>query len=95
MSNSIRLKLYTQPRCDYCDIMKMKLKEWGYNFDVVDIKDNAQALAFLRLKNHRTVPQLYWNNTHLNKVDTLEFTKEMLEEQLEWDNYVGGVENFR
>ena len=95
MSNSIKLKLYTQPNCDYCDIMKIKLKEWNYDFDVVNIKENPQALAFLRLNNHRTVPQLYWNKTHLNKVETLEFTKEILEEQLELDDYVGGVENFR
>ena len=73
----------------------MKLKEWGYDFEVVNIKEDVQGLAFLRLKNHRTVPQLYWNGTHLNKVDTLQFTKEMLEEQLDWDNYVGGVEYFR
>lgn len=94
MSNSVKLTLYTQPNCDFCDMMKMKLKEWGYSFDVVNIKEDVQAMAFLRLHNHKTVPQLYWNKTHLNKVDTLQFTKDMLEEQLDWDSYVGGVEEF-
>jgi len=90
----ISLKLYTQPNCDYCDIMKIKLKEWGYDFEVINIKENPQALAFLRVNNHRTVPQLYWNNEHLNKVDTTLFTKDMLEEELDRDSYVGGVERF-
>ena len=95
MSNSIKLKLYTQPRCDYCDMMKMKLKEWGYDFEVVNIKEDVQGLAFLRLKNHRTVPQLYWNNVHLNKVETLDFTREMLEEELDYESYIGGPTEFR
>jgi len=70
----------------------MKLSGWGYRYDVVNIKENVQALAFLRLNNHRTVPQLYWNKTHLNKVETLDFTREMLEEALDLDSYGGGVE---
>ena len=92
MSSSPRLTLYTQHNCEYCDIMKMKLSGWGYQYDVVNIKENVQALAFLRLNNHKTVPQLYWNKTHLNKVQTLDFTREMLEEQLDLDSYGGGVE---
>ena len=92
MSNSPKLTLYTQHNCDYCEIMKMKLSGWGYRYDVVNIKENVQALAFLRLNNHRTVPQLYWNKTHLNKVETLDFTREMLEEALDLDSYGGGVE---
>ena len=67
MSSSIKLTLYTQPLCDFCDIMKMKLKEWGYDFDVLNIKDNPQALAFLRIEGHNTVPQLYYKKTHINK----------------------------
>jgi len=95
MSSSIKLTLYTQPLCDFCDIMKMKLKEWGYDFDVIDIKGNPQALAFLRLEGHKTVPQLYYKKTHINKVDTLNFTKEILEEAIDPDNFIGGVENWR
>jgi len=90
----ISLKLYTQPNCDYCGVMMIKLKEWGYDFEVINIKENPQALAFLRVNNHKTVPQLYWNNTHLNKVDTTLFTKDMLEQELDRDSYVGGVERF-
>ena len=62
---------------------------------MVNIKENVQAMAFLRMKNHRTVPQLYWNNVHLNKVETLDFTREMLEEELDYESYIGGPTEFR
>ena len=75
--------------------MKMKLSGWGYKFDVVNIKENVQAMAFLRMQNHKTVPQLYWNKTHLNKVETLDFTREMLEEELDYESYIGGPTEFR
>ena len=95
MSNSIKLTLYTQPLCEFCDHMKLDLQRWGYQFDVINIKENPQAMAFLRLKGHKTVPQLYWNKTHLNTVPTLSFTKELLEENLDLDSYSGGVEMWK
>jgi hypothetical protein len=49
----------------------------------------------MKIAGHKTVPQLYWNKTHLNKVDTADFTQENLEEQLDYDNYVGGVEQWQ
>jgi len=95
MSVSIRLQLYTQPNCEFCDMMKMKLNEWGYKFEVINIKEQNWAKEFLKTRGHKTVPQLYWHNTHLNKVNTIEFTREMLEETLDYESYVGGVEYFR
>lgn len=94
MSNSIRLTLYTQTDCVFCEIMKSKLNDWGCTYQVVNIKENKNALNFMKSEGHRTVPQLYWNKAHLNKVDTNDFTKEILEEQLDLDNYAGGVEYF-
>jgi glutaredoxin len=95
MSVSIRLQLYTQPNCEFCDMMKMKLNEWGYKFEVINIKEQNCAKEFLKTRGHKTVPQLYWNKTHLNKVDTTDFTKDNLEEELDYDNYVGGVEQWQ
>ena len=92
MSSLPRLTLYTQSNCEYCDIMKMKLSGWGYQFDVVNIQMRTEAKGFLKIAGHKTVPQLYWNKTHLNKVDTLEFTKELLEKEIDLDSYGGGVE---
>jgi len=94
MSNSVRLTLYTQPLCEFCDHMKLDLQRWGYQYDVVNIKENPKAKEFLRKQGHKTVPQLYWNKTHLNTVNTLSFTKELLEKNLDLDSYVGGIENW-
>ena len=95
MSNSIRLTLYTQNACPFCDIMKTKLTQWGYNYDVVNLNQRTEAKSIMKIAGHKTVPQLYWNKTHLNKVDTVTFTKDHLEEQLDFDNYQGGVEMFQ
>ena len=95
MSNSIKgLILYTQNDCPYCDIMKTKLKEWGYNWDEVNISYQIEQKQFLKEHGHRTVPVLYWNKTHLNKVNTQEFTHEIMKDEMDLENYVGGVENF-
>ncbi len=96
MSNSIKgLILYTQNDCPYCEIMKMKLEEWGYTWDECNISKYPEMKSFLKEKGHKTVPQLYHFNNHLNRVNTDEFTLEMLEEGLDGDQYSGGVENFR
>ena len=52
------------------------------------------AKQFLKEHGHRTVPQLYLDNTHLNKFPTLELTKEHIEQEIDYDNYVGGVESW-
>ena len=96
MSNSIRgLTLYTQNDCPYCNMMKTKLQEWGYNWDEVNISYQIEHKQFLKERGHRTVPVLYWNKTHLNKVDTQEFTHEILQAEMDLENYVGGVESFK
>ena len=78
MSNLIRL--YTQNNCPYCDIMKKKLDSWGMNYETINISEEAYASGreFLRSNGHRTVPQLYYRNVHLNKVDTVDFTKQIM-----------------
>ena len=92
MSNSINLTLYTQDNCEYCHIMKKKLAEWDYRYREVNVSYDLFAKEFMKEKGHRTVPQLYWNNTHLNKVPTTELTKDHVESEIEYDNYIGGVE---
>ena len=94
MSTSPKLILYTQTDCVYCEIMKSKLSDWGYTWDEVNINRHPENKQFLKDQGHKTVPQLYCGRNHLNKVNTQDFTKEMLEEQLDWDSYGGGVESF-
>jgi glutaredoxin len=94
MSNSINLTLYTQDNCEYCHIMKKKLAAWDYRYREVNVSYDLFAKDFMKQRGHRTVPQLYWNNTHLNKVPTSELTKEHVEAEIDYDNYVGGVESW-
>ena len=94
MFNSIKLTLYTQEDCFYCYEMKKKLVEWGYDFREVNVSHDLFAKDFLKEKGHRTVPQLYWNDTHLNKFPTTELKKEHIEAEMHYEDYIGGVENW-
>ena len=94
MFNSIKLTLYTQEDCYYCHELKCKLMQWGYSFREINLSYDLFAKDFLKENGHRTVPQLYWNKTHLNKVPTKEQTQEHIEAELDYENYQGGVENW-
>ena len=94
MSNLFRL--YTQNNCPYCVIMQKKLDSWGVKYETLNVSYDTDAKLFLKENNHRTVPQLYWDNIHLNKVDTQDFTRSIMfkELQLYHDGSDSGVENF-
>ena len=94
MFNSIKLTLNTQEDCYYCHELKCKLMQWGYSFREINLSYDLFAKDFLKENGHRTVPQLYWNKTHLNKVPTKELTQEHIEAELDYENYQGGVENW-
>jgi len=64
-------KLMTQDGCSYCELAKISLMERGIDFEVINIKDNAQALAILRLKNLRTVPQIWDGELHIGGYNEL------------------------
>lgn len=94
MSNFLKpekLTVYTQDNCPYCVIMKKKLLSWGYDFHEINVSYDLDAKKFLKENNHRTVPQVYFEGQHINKVDTQKLTKGMLEKELSWD-FDGGVE---
>jgi len=78
------LTLYTQTNCVYCDIMKSKLDEWGYKYNVKNIQEDDNARAFIVLdEGHKTVPQLYYGKTNVNRnVNTEEFTQNILEQYI-------------
>ena len=94
MFNSIKLTLYTQEDCYYCYELKKKLVQWGYDFREINISHDLFAKDFLKDKGHRTVPQLYHGKTHLNKFPTDELTKQNILDELDYENYIGGVENW-
>ena len=45
-----KFKMFTQDGCSYCELAKIVLMEQDHDFEVINIKDNAQALAVLRLR---------------------------------------------
>tara|TARA_B100000965_G_scaffold222019_1_gene185766 strand:- start:1271 stop:1573 length:303 start_codon:yes stop_codon:yes gene_type:complete len=94
MFSSINLTLYTQDNCNYCHLLKKKLAEWDFRYREINISYDLFAKDFMREQGHRTVPQLYWNNTHLNKLPTTELTKEHIISELDYENYMGGVEDW-
>lgn len=71
--------LYTQPLCGFCDLMKSMLDEVNVEYRVIDIKSNSTAKDFIKNEGHKTVPQLYLGETHLNKkTDTRDYTPQEL-----------------
>ena len=94
MFSSINLTLYTQDDCGYCHLLKKKLAEWDFRYREINVSYDLFAKEFMKEQGHRTVPQLYWNNTHLNKLPTTDLTKEHIVNELEYDNYIGGVEDW-
>lgn len=78
------LRLYTKNNCSFCDLMKNKLKNWGYEYEVINIQEDEEAKAFIVLdEGHKTVPQLYYNNINVNRgIDTRDFNQFMLREAM-------------
>jgi glutaredoxin len=89
--------LYTQPRCTYCNIMKEKLDRTGYTYYTINIQEDPKALAFMKERGHRTVPQLYAYDKHLNKKNTQDYSVDelsnMIKEAMEnWPWQDSGIE---
>ena len=91
------ITLFTQPGCTFCDIMKDLLNQTGFTYYTVNIQENDKAKEFLRTNGHRTVPQLYVGNKHVNKLNTVEYTADklynLIKESLEqWPWADSGIE---
>lgn len=55
------ITLYTGDLCAYCTRAKMLLNEWDIPFKEKNITHNVEALEFLKLNGHRSIPQIYNN----------------------------------
>ena len=86
-----QLTLYTQPNCMYCDMMKSKLDDWGYKYTTKNIREDDAARAFIVLdQGLKTVPQLFYGNTHFNpNINTEEYTQRILEQ------YIGHLDDLK
>jgi len=57
------LKLYTKHTCPFCVSAMEKLDKWGFTYTVIDVNNDQQGMQFLKDAGHRTVPQIYINNS--------------------------------
>lgn len=53
------LIVYSGTDCPKCETLKNKLKQKGITFKEVNVREDAEALNFLRSKGHRGIPQIY------------------------------------
>lgn len=96
------LRLYTQPRCGYCTILRAVLDQTDIEYEVIDIVDDETAKKFIIAEGHRTVPQLYYKHYKINNIDTDKITPEYIinavaiyadiEETWPWQD--SGIEDF-
>lgn len=93
MSNS--LKLYTQDNCIHCELMKVKLDAWGIKYDIINLTEQPEHKQFLKERNLRLVPQLFYNDEKVNDVDTSDFEKSDLLKALstKWPGEDSGLED--
>ena len=78
------LRLYTQPRCGWCDMMKNMLEEIGQQYSLIDISQDPAGLAYMKTKGHTTVPQLYWNGSWVNdNISTADLDSSSLSKRIE------------
>jgi glutaredoxin len=54
------ITLYSKPSCPYCDSAEHYLQKNNFEYNKIDVIENAEALAFIKSKGHRTVPQIYY-----------------------------------
>ena len=95
------LTLYSMKNCPYCELMKSMLDETHHSYEIVDITEDKGSLVWIRDKGHKTVPQLYLNDIHINqKTDTREYTSGELNDiisdvldQQDWPWRDSGIEH--
>ena len=77
------LFIYTQNNCPFCDILKQKLDTYALPYVTINIsEDDGAGKEYLRDMGHKTVPQLYYRNYHLNDIPTVDITEDYLKEKI-------------
>ena len=59
------IKVFSKKMCPYCDKAKQLLEMWGMEYTEVKIDEDAAAREFVLGEGHRSVPQIYINETCL------------------------------
>ena len=68
----MKIIIYTQDICEYCDAAKKEFKRRGWDYTTHNIKheDNKKTLLEL-LPNAKTTPQIWIDNKHIGGYDDL------------------------
>jgi len=53
------LTIYSKPACPFCEQAWQYLHSQAVQFEVINVMEDADALAFIKAQGHRTVPQIY------------------------------------
>lgn len=56
----MKLTVYSKTVCPFCVNAKNYLKSKQIDFDEINVEDNEDAREFILSKQHRTVPQIYF-----------------------------------
>ena len=56
------IKIFSKPRCPYCERAKQYLDNLEIEYNEVDITKDPMAHSFIIKEGHKTVPQIYHNN---------------------------------
>jgi glutaredoxin-like protein NrdH len=51
--------LYTKPNCVHCEMAKKYLNQNDIDYEAINVSDNKEALEFLKMEGHKSVPQIY------------------------------------
>lgn len=54
-----RIVVYTKEGCPFCSLLKMEMKKRGYEFEQVDLSNDANRQRFYDRVGVNTVPQLF------------------------------------
>ena len=68
-----RVVLYATPYCGYCRAAKHLLGKKGVTFTEIDVSEDMERRREMieRALGHRTVPQIFINDTHVGGYDEL------------------------
>ena len=59
------IKVFSKAGCPHCDTAKALLAQHGYTYEEVRIDLDETARSYLLAEGHRSVPQVYVNETLL------------------------------
>tara|TARA_Y100000389_G_scaffold204875_1_gene260355 strand:+ start:4461 stop:4745 length:285 start_codon:yes stop_codon:yes gene_type:complete len=91
----MKLHLYTQNGCGWCNKLMENLKQWRHEYVVFNISEDPIAKQFMKDNGHKTVPQLYYKGKDILKGPSENLTSGGLQDRIdsiEWPSVDSGIE---